>query len=61
MADEFKVSVKVIFIDNEPALALLIAQVFPETHQFYCIFHINQAKDIDRKNISGGRWGIILE
>jgi hypothetical protein len=30
MANEFKVSVKVIFIDDERALALAIAQVFPE-------------------------------
>ena len=43
MANEFKVSVKVIFINNKPALALAIAQAFPEAHQFYCIFHINKA------------------
>ena len=43
MANEFKVLVNVIFIDNEPALALAIAQVFPKARQFFCIFHINQA------------------
>jgi len=43
MADEFKVLVNVIFINDEPALALAIAQVFLEARQFYCIFHINQA------------------
>ena len=43
MADEFKILVKVIFIDDESALALAIAQVFLEARQFYCIFHINQA------------------
>ena len=43
MANEFGISVNVIFIDDEPALALAIAQVFLEAHQFYCIFHINQA------------------
>ena len=41
MANEFNVAVKVIFINNEPALALAIAQVFPEACQFYCIFYIN--------------------
>ena len=32
---------EVIFIDKEDALANAIAQVFSETRQFYCIFHIN--------------------
>jgi hypothetical protein len=35
--------VKVIFIDNDPAFALAIAQVFLEAHQFFYIFCINQA------------------
>jgi hypothetical protein len=43
MANEFGILVNVIFIDDEPALALAIAQVFLEACQFYCIFHINQA------------------
>jgi hypothetical protein len=43
MANEFKVLVKVIFIDNESALALAIAQVFPKARQFFYIFYINQA------------------
>jgi len=43
MANKFKVAVKVIFINNELALTLAIAQVFLEARQFYCIFHINQA------------------
>jgi hypothetical protein len=43
MANGFEISVNVIFIDDEPALALAIAQVFLEARQFYCIFPINQA------------------
>jgi hypothetical protein len=43
MANEFKVLVNVIFINNKPALALAITQVFLEACQFFCIFYINQA------------------
>jgi hypothetical protein len=43
IANKLKVLVKVIFINNKPALALAIAQVFLEVYQFFCIFHVNQA------------------
>jgi hypothetical protein len=33
---------KVIFIDKEDALAAAIKEVFPESRQFYCIWHINK-------------------
>jgi hypothetical protein len=42
LAEACKIMLEVIFIDKEDALANAIAQVFLETRQFYCIFHINK-------------------
>ena len=41
LAMTYKISLKVIFINKEDALASTIALVFLEARQFYCVFHIN--------------------
>jgi hypothetical protein len=42
LAETCNIKPDIIFIDKEDALANAIAQVFLETRQFYCIFHINK-------------------
>ena len=41
LAEACRILPEVIFIDKEDVLANAIAQVFPESRQFYCVFHIN--------------------